>query len=173
MSSGGGDYLRRLDRLVQEIRAVNEADRQWSPTPERKRYEDFAARAEEFAERILGLECTDVEAVHDELRSNDRGEVVNGYPCMKSIRQHVLDLAESARVASDRLPNPRARRALPFAALGLLRLRYEFGFPRPALSNSSADVVELDQVCRAAGLVLSRERLRGALAEALSGFKPA
>lgn len=173
-------YDAGIARLIARVRRCHESECEQTWTATRRRYEAFAQRAEEFSELMAEHEATDIESVHDE-----RGEPVKvpgpdgwpveiqddpEWPSMQGLKWRIRDLADSARIAAERLPGAREKHALPMAARGLLHLRHDCGFQRPALSNESHDVCELDRVCRTAGIILSRERLRGALAESLKTF---
>ncbi len=174
------EYEAGIQRLIQHLAAMQRDS--FNPTPLRKRYELFAQRAEEFATLIAEFSADDLEDVHAERGRPVReiradGHVVDvdhdpHWPSLETMRWRVRELAESARVAADRLPSPREKRALPLAVRGLLHLRYDHGFPRPTLSDKSEDVQELARVCEKAGIHLSPERLRGALAEELKTFDP-
>lgn len=173
-------YDAGIARLIARVKLCHESEGEQTWTETRRRYEAFAERAEEFADLIFDHEATDIEFVHDERGKPVKVPGADGWPVeiqddpewptMQALKWRIRDLAESARIAAERLPGARERFALPMAARGLLHLRHDCGFSRPALSNESDDVCELDRVCRSAGIVLSRERLRGALSASLSTF---
>lgn len=168
-----------VDRLIERVKSVHEGEsrgeRNWR-TEARRKYEELARRADEFAELIREHEATDVEDVFErvEVEVGRDGWPIEHEPLttMSALRYHVRDLAAAARIAAEELPTARQKLALPMAAKGLLCLRHDYGFERPALSNDSEDVRELDRICRLSGIVLSRETLRNALAEALRTYDP-
>ena len=179
MIGRGEAYERGIQAIIGRMRQIHERD--WSPTPLRREIDSIA---EELKRMVALLETrssaqTQIERLHEEPQPTEIG--VDGYPIeeppnrrgtYKSVILELRHLADSAREAASRLPDPREKRALPFAAMALLHLRYELGYQRPAVSNNNEVVRELDRVCREAGIVLSRERLRGAMADALKNFDP-
>ena len=173
-------YNRAFARLIQRVRALEQTEREWSPTPKRKRIEEVAAKLDELATYLEGhgSDQFDIEEEHNRQPAPEVGPdgwpraVERPWPSYKATVWHMRDLAASARRVADDLPSPRKKRALPFAALALLHLRYNHGYARPVLSDSSEDVFELKRLCEEAGIVLSDTRLRGALAEAFDSFDP-
>jgi len=174
-------YERGIRKLIELVSRIHH-NTEWNPTEQKKALEDAANKLEELAELLLsGPAAYDLETAHDERGIPERVIGLDGFlieqpesewPSYQSIKWDIRELAMSARIAAERLPNPRKRHALEFAARGLLYLRHDYGFPRVTLSNDSADVSELERVCTSAGLVLSPERYRGALAESLKTFDP-
>jgi hypothetical protein len=176
------DYERGIGNLIKVVVRVHDASAgKWSPTPLRHEISEIAIKLDKIADLLghQGSAQRRIESVHDEPEARQIG--LDGYPIEESplntkagsyqeTTWRIRWLADSAREAANRLPNPRQKRALPYAAMGLLHLRQRYDFPRPALSNNSEEVNELDRICRAAGIFLSRERLRGALAQALKEF---
>lgn len=166
-------YEAGIARLIERVREVHRLDQEHSWTPRRKEYEAFAERAEEFANLIAEQEGSDTERIFD--RRGDRVGL-DGWPVesedvtLQGLKWQVRELAAAARKAAQELPAPRTKQALPMAARGLLHLWHDCGRARPVLSDGSEIVGELNRVCFQAGIVLSRERLRGALADSLETF---
>ena len=168
-------YQLGIERLIQRVRQLAEP---WSPTPIKKEIDSLAKRLQALAEDLSvdGVAQFSIECEHDREPETETG--VDGWPIepvsfdirYAGIVHHIKLLAESAKRASSNLPNSRMRHALPFAALGLLYLRHEHDFAPAALSDNSLDVKELERVCNAAGIVLSRESYRNALSDALQKF---
>lgn len=171
-------YEAGIARLIEHVRAMHRNE--WSPTSKRKALESIAARIYELADLLdeQGTNQSDIEELHNRPPEPEVGP--DGYPVAvddfgcsyKGTIMYMRDLAKSARRVADELPDPRRKPALPFAAYALLHLRYQHGLERPALSDGGDAVRELRAVCEAAGIHLSSERLRGALAEALHAFDP-
>lgn len=169
------NYEQGIARLIKRVR---ELDQPWSPTPLRNEILDVAKRLEALVQllEVNGSAQFDIECEHDKEPDPETG--VDGYripvPDFRCGYQPTLgymrDLADSARRAASSLPGSREKAALPFAAMGLLHLRYAHGFDAPRISDSSADVEELDRVCKGAGLYKARETLRNSLSEALKIF---
>lgn len=109
-----------------------------------------------------------VEALHDSRVTN--GEASRTYATIQEDLEH---LRKSAEDAVKQIPDSRAKNALPFAARELLVARDACGLPAAVLSDDSEAVAELDRICRAAGIVLSPQRLRGALSAAARQRQPA
>jgi hypothetical protein len=169
-----------IARLIARVREVHEIDHSHSWTPRPRAYEQLAEKADEFAELMAEFEGTDAEYVFDRL---DEAEQIglDGWPVSEpeggpepgryqGLKWRIRELADAARLAGKRLPGPRTKQALPIAARGLLHLWNDCGFSEPVLSDGSEIVGELNRVCCGAGIFLSRERLRGALAESLATF---
>lgn len=171
------DYHQRLDRLVAQVRWLNEDP--WSTTPVRKDAEAIAddldgvvrnLRANGDAQWLIGSEH---DRAPDETGLDGWPEPLESFDVRyDEVVYHMERLAASARRAIAPLPNSRVRRALPFAALGVLLLRHTYEMPPAVLSNHSDDVVELEFVCDAAGMHQKIETLRNALSEALKVFDP-
>lgn len=170
-------YEQGISRLIEYVR-------QWSDTPSpTARRKAISALADRLNDLLRELETSGAAqgAIEDEHDQEPPPEVgFDGLPipapkwgvCYSETLQHMWDLVDSAKRAADKLPNPRKRKSLPVAALGLLHLRMTHGFDRPRLSDTSPDVQELKRVCEAAGLIKSAETLRNALSKELQSFDP-
>lgn len=175
-------YKRGVGRLIEFIRQVNKAT--FDVTAHRKEVEAIAQHLEETARLLAGFGPAQmaIELAHNESGEPSERTGVDGRPVRDhadpdfcsylGIRLQVGELAKSARIAAAALPDSREKFALPLAALGLLHLRRDFNYPPPTLYDGSPVVLELDRICRAAGIVLSPERLRGALRGAMDKFDP-
>jgi hypothetical protein len=173
-------YKRGLARLVERVRSLKDP---WNTTVERKEVEKIAERLQEVAALLAasGFAQSHIEAVHAERGEPEVTFGFDGYPVTEEpfnfvsylgTRLAIEELAASAREAADQFPDPRQKQALHFAATGLLHLRHVDGTTYPVLSNNSDDVIELEQLCKEAGIFLARETLRNALAHALKNFDP-
>jgi len=89
----------------------------------------------------------------------------------KALLWEIRRLIDASKKESDALPDKR-KRAERLAAAGLLHVLYEADQDRPKLYDNGPAVVELERVLLEAGIALSRERIRGLLAEALENFQP-
>lgn len=184
MNAEDNDYERGIKRLIKMVQHVCEAEKEWSPTPLKKDIEKIAATLEETARLLERDGCAqfDIEFLHDERDIPVRAIDLNGWPVenktiierpsYKAVTWYIRGLAESARVAADQLPNPREKRALKYAARGLLHLMHHCGRPCPSLYDNGAGVQEFKQICECAGMNLSVESYRGALAASLKNFDP-
>ena len=171
------DYRESKLRLIDLVREMHQSD--WSPTPKSKALEALAKRLCETADLLSESRWTLLEEAFNADPPPATG--IDGLPIplsehragrYRELRYRLYELADFARSEKDRLPNPRERPAVKFAATGLLHIMYQCDFQRPTLYDNSAAVGELEEVCNAASIVLSRERLRGVLSEALSTFDP-
>jgi hypothetical protein len=174
----GPEYHQRLDRLVAQVRGLNEIT--WSPTPVRK-----AAKviADELDRLVLKLRANSdarwlIEQEYERVRNEtDTGldgwpEPVTDHVWFEAVIQRMELMAVCARGAIATLPNPHLKRALPFAALGVLLLRNRYERPPAVKSNQSADVLDLEFVCDSAGIPKDVVTLRLALTAALKVFDP-
>lgn len=171
-------YEAAIAKLIERTRQIGQAGRQWSPTPKRKRLEEIAKSIDELVAVLQeqGTAQFDLEECHDRKPPPEVG--ADGYPkevdswgaSYNGTIAYMCDLAESARRAAIELPHPNEKPALPFAALGLLHIRWRFGLPRPTLYEAGPSVLELKRVCDGAGLPRSPVALRGALKGALAEF---
>ncbi len=177
MSEPATDYEAGILRLVERVRQL---DRPWNSTGRRKEIEGLADRLNAL---LCDLETPGaaqgaIEFEHDQPPAPEIGRdglsvpVERWAPTYEATLYHMRTLADSAKRAAATLPEPRLRPAVPFAALGLLHLRYRHGYSRPSLSNTSPEVSELERVCNAAGIFRSREALRNALSKELQTFDP-
>ncbi len=178
---GGELYEAAVQKLIARTRDIHAVAGEWSPTPLRKELLEVAERIEALSALLdrSGAAQSELERRHKMRRRPEQIIGVDGYPepaddapfaSYEGVRYELRELARSAREAAAELPDPREKRALPFAALGVLLLRRDYEFPPAVMSDDGADVVELERVCCAAGLMLSRQRLRGALTEARRRF---
>ena len=171
------DYDQGISRLVARLQHM---DGDWSPTPLREKIECIAVDLERLIDVLEadGVAQSQIELEHD--KEPPAGISPDGMPLplpdsgfsYQVTIMRMRDLAGAARRAANALPSPRAKRALPFAATALLRLRYEHGFQKPAISDVSADVLELKRVCDLANLPKAPETIRNALSSALKTFDP-
>ena len=94
------------------------------------------------------------------------------WPCYEAIKWQMRTLAESARKAAADLPDPRYKPALPSAALAMLHIRHDHGFP-PATSYIGGEgAIELERIAHESGIAASRESCQKALQKALKEFDP-
>lgn len=171
------NYELGIVRLVDRVRGM---DNGWSPTPLRREIERIAVDLERLVDvlELDGLAQSCIESDHDKeppVEVDFNGMPVPAPASGDSYQVTVMrmrNLAAHARRAAGALPSPRAKLALPFAAMALLHLRYWHDYPRPALSDGSAGALELTRVCNLAGLPKAPETIRNALSEALKTFDP-
>lgn len=178
-SNQDGDlYERRFEKLIAAVKQHYEWDNKASPTPLRRQLKAATAKLNDV---IACLDATPhLEAFHDSrpLPSWPPSKEVqykhdDAWPLYQDIKRNLLLLEESVRMYATSLPNSRARRALPFAALGLLHLRHHHGYAPVRLSVDSEHVRELERLCTAAGMLpLERETLRNALRDSKRTFNP-
>ena len=169
------DYESGISRLVKSVRGMNNGHRGGEL---RKEIMQFSNRLNALVNDLdeLGSAQFDIECEHDKDPAPEFG--IDGYPrsvpdwgcSYKATLMYMSALADSAKRAADSLPTARQKLALPFAALGVLHLRYKHEYPAPKLSDNSPDVLELERVCKAAGMFKSIETLRNALSAAMSSF---
>lgn len=174
-------YTAGITRLAERAQAMNAV--KWSPTPEYRAANALARRLSDLADHLDegGVLQFDLEELHDRPPPSVVGE--DGYSRPDALAEslqcsyketiwRIRDLADSARRLADELPDPRRKPALPFAIMVFLHLRSRYGFPRPALTATGAVVADLACLTKSAGIHLSAERLRNALAEGLKNFDP-
>lgn len=99
------------------------------------------------------------------------------YPGNNAARYKILlsqlrELAETADRLADENPKPRTKPEIPMAADFFLHLWLAAGNERPTLYGNGPAVTALGCALSAAGYVLSSERVRGILTEALNKFDP-
>ncbi|MDP3494217.1 MAG: hypothetical protein Q8R82_13985 [Hyphomonadaceae bacterium] len=99
------------------------------------------------------------------------------YPGNNAARYKILlsqlrELAETADRLADENPKPRTKPEIPMAADFFLHLWLAAGNERPTLYGNGPAATALGCALSAAGYVLSNERVRGILAEALNKFDP-
>jgi hypothetical protein len=169
------DYESGISRLIERVRRMNKGHGGGTLS---KEILQFASRLKGLVDDLdsLGSAQEDIECEHDKDPAPEIGN--DGYPrpvtvwgcSYKATLMHMSALADSAKRAADSLPTARQKLALPFAALGVLHLRYRYEYPAPKLSDNSPDVLELKRVCEAAGMFKSNETLRNALSAAMISF---
>jgi hypothetical protein len=163
-------YEAAFERIVAEV--ARRAKSEWSPTPKAKRLGALATRIDKLVDELrhVSLDRGSIEREHDYPGGCDPRSADARPGAYKAALVRMAELADSARRVQAALPSPRKRRALPFAALAYLHLRRDYDCQRPTLYDAGFDVREFGRLCRQAGLHLSDERLRGALADALRAF---
>lgn len=170
-------YESAIGRLIELTRARHRHDREWKPTRAKKSVEAVTAQIDAMIDTLHrpGNAQEAIKATHDSAvfwigEDGRTREVDTGRANYDQIVQQLRFLRDSARNAAAAYPHPNKKRALPFAAAGLLHIRYHFKFPRPACSESGDEVRELARICEAAQIWLAPVTLRGAVAEALDEF---
>jgi len=163
---------RRISAWLAEARASD-----WSPTPEVCRLQSLIDDLESMADRLGGQEWLFLEAAHDaapspeiDVTGFDLNSEVSNLGRYAGLRLQLAELAQTARQRIEELPNSRQRPEVPQAVELLLHLRYECEFKPPTVYDCGEFVIELDDVCRAAGVQLSHYRLRNILQEVLETF---
>lgn len=171
------DYDKSISRLVDRVTKINEST--WTPTAEAKALNDLANKLDETAALLAEHRWIYLEEAFNADPPADIG--IDGIPIKNteyragkyaSLYRGIEELAEFSRKEKALLPNAREKRAVKFAALGLLHVRYQCGYRRPSLYDQSEEVTALLTVCKQAKIVLSKERFRGVLKEALDAFEP-
>lgn len=99
------------------------------------------------------------------------------YPGNNAARYKILlsqlrELAETAERLADANPKPRTKPEIPMAADFFLHLWLAAGNKRPTLYDAGPAVTALSGTLSAGGYVVSNERVRGILTEALNKFDP-
>lgn len=170
------DYEQSIAKLIDRVKQIHGST--WSPTPEAKALEALANKLDETIKMMDADTYWDIEEAFNQpqpgrIRDDGTKEPdIDRSGHYSSIRWAMYELAEFARTKKEELPNPKKKHALPFAAIGLLHIMYQAGMARPKLYDQSDAVKELGRICDAANIVLSPERLRGALTKALETFDP-
>lgn len=170
-------YEQGVQRLIDRISAM---DNGWSPTPLNKEMKALSKRLNELADDLDGASFawSEIEAEHDKEPLKEFGTdglpvaVENWHCSYQATLGHMRALADSANRAADGLPNSRVRHALPFAAMGLLHLKVWHGQQIGSIDVDSQVVVELESICQAASIVISREAFRNALITQRNQFDP-
>ncbi|CAN5390843.1 hypothetical protein BH11PSE11_BH11PSE11_12360 [soil metagenome] len=172
-------YEKSISKLAARVRLANEA--KWSPTPSRKECKRVAKELEKVAKILESTsEAMLIESTHKRRGESETITGLDGWPLQErvdlewssyeGIKWIIRDLAASARLAADELPDPREKHALHHAALGMLHLRSWHGKkPATAYKNGEA-VIELERIAKLAGIVLSREAYLKALKQARATF---
>lgn len=180
MSGDNAPYYKleeSLQNLSLRVRAMNESG--FNPTPKRKSLEELAEQLELTADMLDSEEWIFLESEFDKDPPPDIGidgwpikSEVNNYGRFVSTIHRLRDLASVAKAEANSLPDPRARPAIPYAALCTLHIMYQCGLDRPAKSDNSEGVELLRRVCESANIHRSNEVYRNALARALEEFEP-
>lgn len=168
-------YEQGKKRLIDRISAMNKG---WSPTPLRKEILSIANRLRDLADDLDGnsFAWSDIEDEHDKAPPRFIGLDVCPKPTedfsssYKATLMHMRALADSANRSANSLPNPRKRPALPFAAMGLLHLKVWHDLKIGPIDVDSPVVLELEEICKPARIVISGEAFRNALAEQFKLF---
>lgn len=90
----------------------------------------------------------------------------------KILRSQLRELAETADRMADGNPKPRSKPELPLAGDFFLHLWLAAGFDRPSLYDDGPAVTSFKSVLDDAKYVLTAQRVRGILSEALDRFDP-
>ena len=162
----------------QLIDRVSEMNCKWSPTPLANEIQSIAKRLRDLVDDLEGnsIAWTDIEDEHDKppprlIGSDGLQEPEQDVPCSYAATlMHMRALADSANSAANSLPNSRKKPALPFAAMGLLHLRTWHGLQIGPIDVFSPAVVELGEICNAAGIDIGPEAFRNALRKEFNSF---
>lgn len=170
------DYEQSIIKLINRVKLIHEAN--WSPTPEAKALD---ALAQKLNETIAMMDESTYWGLEDAFNQPERGWVrfdgtkepdIDRSGRYAAVRWAMHELAEFAMAKKSELPNSREKRALPFAAMGLLHIMYQSGSDRPSLYINGDAIKKLGDICNDAGIALSPESLKGALKNALDSFDP-
>lgn len=175
------EYFEVREKLINHARFLNAND--WSPTPSRKECERVSKALNDVADLLNSTsEGMTIESKHKERGEPETTIGSDGWtiteksdfdwPGYESIKWTIRDLAESAKQAAEALPNPRESPALPYAAMGLLYIRYHFGLQEPTSYIDGEGLSELEEIANKAGIYLSKESYSSALKKAKSKFDP-
>lgn len=171
------DYDKCISRLIDLVARINTST--WTPTPESKALGELANKLDQTASLLAEHRWIHLEEAFNADPPPDIG--FDGMPIKNTeyragkyagLYRGIEELAEFARKEKEKLPNARKKRAVKVAALGLLHVRYQCGHGQPSLYDQGEEVTALLGICEKANMVLSRERLRGLLKEALDTFDP-
>lgn len=170
------DYEKSIAKLIERVGLIHTSG--YSPTEESKALNALAQKLDE----TIGLMDQDSYwELEDAFNQPSPGSVridgskeedVERAGRYANIRWGMYELADFARRKKGELPHRNKKHAVPFAATGLLHIMYQAGKDFPKLYDHSEAVKELGRVCNGANIVLSAERLRGALTESLESFDP-
>jgi hypothetical protein len=172
-------YDQGIERLVNMVSQMNSGARSgWSTTPLKQEIQGLAKRLIELADDLeQGKQsCFDIEEEHDkeplkEIGSDGMPLTVENWHCSyQATLMHMRALAISANRVANSFPDSRSRRALPFAAMGLLRLKSFHNQQIGAIATTSPVVLELSSICNAAGICIEDESIRNALRLAFDQF---
>ncbi len=173
------DYIKSKERLIERVKAIYLYERcNTSRTEEAKWLTELVSLLDVTAEALSQERYSFfADAYNQRFRDHIDADGWLNYGPMPAVsyagtRHALLALADFARDYKIRLPKPREKKAARFAADAILHFLYESGSSKPTIYNNSTAVNELKSVCDQAGVVLSRERLRGLLAERLQIFDP-
>lgn len=141
------------------------------PKDEAREYRALAARLAAVAEALDEPQWWELEAEFDRPETG-----LDGYPIPNAGRYRAAirllgELSDVAAGLADDLPTER-KPELGWAAAYFLHLWLETRGDRPTLSNNSEAASAFGRILEAGGYVLSPERVRGILADALRTFDP-
>ena len=173
------EYTRATEKLIARVCEIDRAE--WSPTPARQECVRVAKALNEVADMLAAnTQWMMIEAVH---KARGEPEVVTGldgwpqteeseyeWANYEAIKLQIRELAYSARLAAEELPDPREKHALPHAAMGLLHLLHWYGFPPATAYKDGSAVIELERIARKAGILRSREAYLKALKQCMKNF---
>lgn len=169
------DYKAGLQLITKWL--ISARDGYHSPTPEVRRLQSLIKEIDALVDRLSNPEWYSLESVHDADPPPEFG--LNGrlfHPGASNqgryaaAIQQLREIAYTARQQIEELPDPRQRTEVPQAAQLLLHLRYRSGFPPPTVYESGDFVIDFDEICKAAGISLSPQRLTNILSESLRKF---
>lgn len=169
------DYEASKRKLSERLRQMNEST--YSPTPEVRRLRELAEHLDKTADTLSELRWAELEAAVD--ANPLPGWEPSGWPVypdenragrFKGTVVRLREIAAIAREQAEALPNPRQDPVLPYGATVLLHLMYECDRPVPTMYDGGNAVAEFREVCTAAGIYKSPERLRTALSAAWREF---
>lgn len=173
------DYQASISALIKRLQTMRET--KWSPTPQRNELLALAKKLEETADLMAQPEYMDVEEAVDTDPLPETG--LDGFPVTVYDKESRLglftattwrlrEIAQITRKEAESLPAPQARREVPFAASVVLHIWYQCEKDRPSFYDDGEAVTELSNILEAAGIHLSRSRVRTALADAWKTFDP-
>lgn len=173
------DYNESISRLIAKVSAIHNSEKDTAHrTKEAKRYRALADKLDDTARQLDQDHYSYLEEAFDQplpSYTNIDGTTTKGpfrEVRYKGIYWALRDLAEFARRTSKEVPSSRKRFAAPFAAMAFLHILYDAGKPMPTLHNHSDATKALQELCEKAGVILSPERTRGLLSDALNDFDP-
>lgn len=170
------DYEKSIAKLIERVCLIHTSG--YSPTEEGKALDALAQKLEETFALMDQAKYWELEYAFNQpgpgsVRiDGSKEEDIERAGRYANIRWGMHELAKFARRKKGELPHRNKKHAVPFAATGLLHIMYQAGKGCPKLYDNSEAVRELGRVCEGAGIVLSAERLRGALTASLESFDP-
>ena len=167
-----------IDELVAIVVGLHALDESgWTSTTYRHWLEGLQVDLQRMREKLGQIPA---DLLHRKHNRNATG--LDGYPILieddprrRGFTQILADLStleEEASSIISSLPHPKSKKALSFAALGLLHLMVECNLDCPRVHLNAPAVLLLEKVCQRANLHYSRETLKGAMARALTAFDP-